>query len=295
MEFDRALASGNIVPDLVFGQGGSFVTNGCNAGPPSNGSIVNANSLCLASASNLGDGLGVDQAGDVLISDTGNDRVLVFVSPTNPESANSGAGDTVADVVFGSNNPPGMKSAGPSISATTLSAPHALAMDAEQDLFIADTGANRLLKYLQPLPSSVGLPTPTAAATPTTSPTPVPFVNVHAGPKNLNFGAVAVGVASKPKFITIVNRANSAPGFGVDLGSPTSTNSDFVVTSECEHPLMPTQRCQVKVVFTPSQVKQESGTLTLDANIPGSAFLVNLRGRGKPAKQHADDARDIGQ
>ena len=70
------------LPDLVFGQNGSFTSSGCNLG----GSITDA-TLCNPT------GVAVDTAGNVYISDWDNSRILEYDSPL--------VTDTHADMVFG--------------------------------------------------------------------------------------------------------------------------------------------------------------------------------------------------
>ncbi len=80
LEYDDPFNT-DTVPDLVFGQKGSFTSSDCNQGG------VSANTLCGASA------VAVDRAGNVYIADTANSRVLEFDSPT--------ATGTQADLVLG--------------------------------------------------------------------------------------------------------------------------------------------------------------------------------------------------
>jgi len=94
LEFARPFLSGVTSGQsaaAVFGHHGSFVATTCNDGG--------------ASASNLCDprGLALDAAGNLYIADSGESRVLEYNTPLNPSSGETGAGDTIADAVFGQN------------------------------------------------------------------------------------------------------------------------------------------------------------------------------------------------
>jgi sugar lactone lactonase YvrE len=122
----------------VFGQGGNFSGNQCNAGALSN------SSLCSPG------GLAVDSAGDLFVADTGNNRALEFAAPfPSPSAAPSSA------VVFGQDGSftMGMANLG-GISAASLDAPAAVALDSHGDLFIADASNSRVLEFNPPFQSS---------------------------------------------------------------------------------------------------------------------------------------------
>ncbi len=283
LEFDEAIAANNTSPHLVFGQD-NFVSNGCNDGVVSlNGLVEDPDSLCLASSMSTENGLAVDQAGDLLVADSDNNRVLLFVTPTNPNSGAPGAGDTLADEVFGFNTF-GTKPSGLPISADTLSNPRGVALDAGRDLFVSDTGNNRVLMYLKPISALSPSPTLTPRSTPSATPTPIPSVELRISPKLLNFGTITVGTTSKPKFVTITNGSHSTPAFGVIFGTPSSTNSLFGVVSECEQPLLPSESCQIKVTFTPTEPTHASAILKITDNLPQSSLTTSVTGRGKNSK-----------
>ncbi len=78
----------------------------------------------------------VDVNGGVWVADTGNNRVVHF-----PRRK------VVADIVLG--QPDFTSHAAPtSVSDTTLDAPQGVAIDAHGHLYVSDTGANRVLRYL---------------------------------------------------------------------------------------------------------------------------------------------------
>jgi len=109
----------------VWGQGGSFSSNASN-----NGSI-SANSL------NAPHGATVDSTGGVYIADSLNNRVLYY--PTASTSANRVYGQMGSFTSSISNNG--------GISADSLSNPVDVAIDINDDLYISDSGNNRVLFY----------------------------------------------------------------------------------------------------------------------------------------------------
>jgi uncharacterized protein (TIGR03437 family) len=114
---------GRITPDAVIGQTG-FTT--------SNSAIVSASSL------NAPGGVAIGLNGDLFVADSGNNRVLEYLA-----GAGTGA---VAIRVYGQAN---MNSAlKPSqLSAQTLSSPQGVYVDQASNLYVADSGANRVVVY----------------------------------------------------------------------------------------------------------------------------------------------------
>ena len=74
---------------MVFGQGGSFISNTANKGGE-------------PSAKNLNSpwGVAVDANGNLYVADASNNRVLEYTTPLTLTST-PGSGDTTADIVFG--------------------------------------------------------------------------------------------------------------------------------------------------------------------------------------------------
>jgi sugar lactone lactonase YvrE len=123
----------DIVPDMVFGQNGSFTSNVCDLGA----SVTDA-TLCEVG------GIAIDAAGHVYISDTGNSRVLEYNSPS--------PANTHADTVFGQNGQfnSGTCNTG-GVSANSLCSPQGLTVDSAGNLWVADSGNFRVLEYNTPV------------------------------------------------------------------------------------------------------------------------------------------------
>ncbi|HWP47882.1 MAG TPA: hypothetical protein VNM22_12025 [Candidatus Limnocylindrales bacterium] len=132
LEYNNPLTSQ--VANRVFGQGGNFASNACN-----NGGVA-GNSLCLPV------GIVVDQAGNIYIVDTNNNRVLEF---DNPQSA-----DPVADRVFGQNGSFGSNVCNNGgTSQNSLCFPQDAKIDPNGNLYIVDTNNHRVLEFDNPLTS----------------------------------------------------------------------------------------------------------------------------------------------
>ena len=92
--------------------------------------------------------MAVDQAGNLYVADSGNNRVLVYNTPFNAASGEPGAGDATADFVYGQGGVFTTRSCNPSgANATTLCNPSAAAIDGADNIYIADAGNNRVLEF----------------------------------------------------------------------------------------------------------------------------------------------------
>ncbi len=139
--FAQAIASG-FAANAVFGQGGSFVQAACAAG---------AAGLCFP------EGVATDASDNLYVADAGNNRVLEFNQPLAAFNAVTGAGDTIADLVFGQ-GASGADFAGNvcdinsgSASAVGMCNPLSVAVDAAGDVYAGDDGDHRVLEFDQPL------------------------------------------------------------------------------------------------------------------------------------------------
>lgn len=124
LRYPRPVAqTGRITPDAVIGQ--LDFTSSVSA-------LVSASSLSSP------EGLAIGPNGDLFVADTRNNRVLEFAP---------GAGNGATAIrVYGQ---PSMTSTAKSslVSAQTLSAPRGIAVDQGANLYVADTGANRVLIF----------------------------------------------------------------------------------------------------------------------------------------------------
>ncbi|HYG76165.1 MAG TPA: IPT/TIG domain-containing protein [Planctomycetota bacterium] len=128
---DAATFSNGAAADKVFGQNGSFTS-----------AISNNNGLS-ASSLNAPLGIAVDANGNLYIADSGNNRVLIYDNP--------GTNDTIADRVLGQAN---FISANANVggrSASSLSTPSGLCVDASGNLFVCDRDNARVLKFSAPI------------------------------------------------------------------------------------------------------------------------------------------------
>ena len=114
-----------VTAGVVYGQGGSFTTNGVNTGG------VSANSL------NALGSLAFDGSGNLYVADGGNNRVLFYP-----------AGSTTATRVYGQNGSftsNAVNNGG--VSANRLSTPQGVVLDSSGNLYVADEANNRVLFY----------------------------------------------------------------------------------------------------------------------------------------------------
>jgi len=116
---------GSTTATRVYGQGGSFTSAVQNNGG------VSANSLSYMGA------IAVDGSNNLYVADGANNRVLFFP-----------AGSTTATRVYGQNGSFTANAANNGgVSANSLNQPNGLALDSSGDLYVADTGNNRVLFY----------------------------------------------------------------------------------------------------------------------------------------------------
>ena len=122
-------------PSMVIGQGGDFFSNGCNL----NGSLPDEYTLCTPER------VTIDGSGNLWVADAGNNRVLEYNNPLM--TGNLAAIKVVGQPDFVSNQ----SNPGGSLSPTTLSNPIGLVVDAGGNLYVADEGNCRVLRYQAPL------------------------------------------------------------------------------------------------------------------------------------------------
>jgi sugar lactone lactonase YvrE len=128
--------------DLVIGQN-DFLSTGCNQNRTDAGgnSLPAPNTLCAPG------GVAVDVAGDLWVADSGNFRVLLYNVPfssgmSSGQSASAVLGQQGSFISRVNNNG--------GVSATSMSSPAGLAVDAGGALYVADPNNNRVLKFNHP-------------------------------------------------------------------------------------------------------------------------------------------------
>ncbi len=128
--------------DIAFGQPDLF-SNKCNNGVAAiDLAGLGADSLCGPH------GIGVDANGNLYVADSGNNRVLVYNTPFNAGSGEPGAGDPIADFVYGQSGSFTSRTCNLSaVGATTLCNPSAVALDGAGNIYIADAANNRMLEF----------------------------------------------------------------------------------------------------------------------------------------------------
>ena len=139
LEYSTPLTTG-FTADKVFGQGGDLSAIGCNS--DTSGGAPTAKDLCYPIAT------AVDGTGHVYVADSGNNRVVEYNSPLTT--------DTTADKVFGQggnfmSDSCNFDTLDGSSTAIDLCGPAGVATDASGNLYVVDSGNNRVLEYNTPV------------------------------------------------------------------------------------------------------------------------------------------------
>lgn len=146
--------SNGMAATLVIGQTTTGASQGCNqifGGPPHfAGTRATSSTLCVPA------GLSFDSAGDLWIADFANNRVLEFVPPFS-----TGMSASLKLGSFITNTPNEcefiISPCGP--TASKLFFPTATAFDSRGDLWVADSGNNRVLEYQPPFTTGMNAST----------------------------------------------------------------------------------------------------------------------------------------
>src|SRR5208282_3715094 len=227
LEYNTPLTTGASA-NMVFGQGGSFTSTGCNF-RPKQGTPTPSN-LCNPY------GVAIDSADNLWVADNSNNRVLEYNTPVTTHL-------TAADAVFGQNDSftsGGCNLGGASASPASLCGPSGAVVDPGGNLYVADTTNNRVLKYQLITSMSV-----TAS---------------------LAFGNVAVGqtvirdltVRNSGHAALLISGATSSDSEYAPSG--TGTCGPIPVT------VAPETSCTLAVAFTPGAASARSATLSINDN-----------------------------
>ncbi len=304
MENNRALeftAPFSAAPQasVVFGQNGSFTSSIANAGGAS------ASTLDAPAA------VALDPRGNLYIVDSGNSRVLEFAPPYPAAPAAIAVFGQSSMSAIGSNQgaaPDDLDGLGPD----SLWAPGALALDSADNLYVADSGNNRVLMYpdppssptptvtatptftptpsatlsatpiatatVSPTPTATASPTDTATTTPTATPTAV-AERITIKPLRVNFGKVKLGVA-RVRQVKVINK-KSKHSVAVIIESVDPAPAPFTVANQCPRVLAAGANCSIDVTFAPQSAGRVEASIAISDNAEGSPRSVELSGIGK--------------
>jgi sugar lactone lactonase YvrE len=284
----------------VFGQSGDFTASGCNRGA----AAPNPSTLCAPA------GLMLDIFGDLWVADVNNDRVLEYVPPFGAEPAATialGQGD--ADNFATSGCDRGIAPADLfGLGADSLCAPAAVALDANVDLFVADSSNNRAMVF----DGILATPTPTATATSTTTPTasstptatattsataiatstatatssmtptatptstPVMGGKLKLKPRSIKFGKVSVGSHSGARIVNIGNAGT------VTMAASVPTLAAPFMVSGGEFTVNPHGTTAITVEFAPTAKGTARIVLEITSSDPKHRMVkVKMSGIGK--------------
>ncbi len=285
-------AAGSVSADLVFGQGGFFVTKNANLG----GTTPSAATLSLPLW------LAVDNAANLYAADAMNNRVLQYLAPLaapsptptpamatlSPTSVNfgnvapgsisttrkvtltnNGTGSIVVNAVnrVGSNptdfpqnnNCIGTLAGGKSCTISIMFAPTAPAGTPEAAQFVIYDNAKNAPQLL-PVYGTASQQATLA-------------------PSSLSFGSVAVGSTSTAKVLTLTNNRSSAMTISaIALGG--TNPGDFLKTTTCGASLAAFASCTISVQFKPTVLGARSATLSATDTASNSPQTVSLTGTG---------------
>ncbi len=102
---------------------------------------------------------------------------------------------------------------------------------------------------------------------------PAPAVTIT--PSALTFSSQALGTASAPQQVTLINTGTAALNI-----TGITASGDFSVAASCSAPLQPGQNCAASVTFKPTAKGARTGKVTLTDNASNSPQSVTLAGTG---------------
>jgi hypothetical protein len=181
----------------------------------------------------------VDSAGNLFVSDSNNDRIRRVDAVTHTITTAAGNGTR------------GFSGDDGSATSAMLNYPEGAAVDRSGNLFIADTGSNRIRQV--PLGTS----------------------GISLSQNAINFGMVPI-YSSPTVIVTITNTGDAAEVLTVVIsGSATYTETDTCGTSVATN-----TSCAVNVTFSPLTLGAETGELNINSSMPGGVRVVTLSGKG---------------
>lgn len=288
------------------------------------------------------EGLATDSAENLYVADRGNNRVLRLSAAANDFSSVAHVLDAAAvatdasgreiyvaspasnqvfridaaageiSVFAGTGAPPealakiAAQFPAPTAAAqAALSAPEGVAVDAGGNVFIADTGANAILRVdaktnlLSPVALGSELNSPGALAIdrrgnlfvadrgnhrvmefPGAAQT-APSGTVTLTPASNNFGNQPTGGSTPQQTFVLANGTSSALTLSTNSFTMSGNNpNDFVQTNNCVPQLAAGSSCQVFVSFGPQGTGARAGTLSVTDSDPSSPQTTSLTGTG---------------
>ena len=243
-------------------------------------------------------GVAVDDAGNIYIADTNNNRIREVDATTHDITTVAGNGTG------------GFSSDGGPATDATLTSPYGVAVDSSGNIFIADTFAHRIREVDHSTgkittvagdgtfafsgdggpATSAGLANPYGVAVngagnvyiadtnnqrirEVTVTVAVPILSGL--PTSLDFGHQQAGTQSLPKTVTVSNT-----GTADLLVSDVSVTGDFLETNNCiSEAVSPGGSCTVNVSFLPTAIGTRTGELTI-TDADGGSLTVDLTGTG---------------
>jgi sugar lactone lactonase YvrE len=198
------------------------------------------NGPATASTLNLPDRVSVNGAGNLFISDTGNNVVRRVDALTQIITTFAGSG------AFGFSG-----DGGPALSAA-LAQPTGVVVTDSGDLYLGDLLNNRIRKVT--LNSAVTFSPATAA-----------------------FGNQAINSTSNPLILTVTN-SGDAPLAIADVAVASESGAFALSGNTCGATVAVGAQCALSLTFSPASFGALTGTLTLTDNAPGSPQAVTLTG-----------------
>ena len=146
LEYHQPYASCSSLPcvgpaaSVVFGQGAGMGASG--------GSFTTAVAAAGQTGLNFPQGVGVDSNGNVFVGDTANHRVLEYDTPlANPSSPNVTANRVYGEGASGND----FNAVDGGTSQVLMFYPEGIALDSNNDLFVADSGNDRVAEFDNPV------------------------------------------------------------------------------------------------------------------------------------------------
>jgi sugar lactone lactonase YvrE len=243
------VAPSNVVANGVFGQNGSF-TNNFQFAPA-------ANSFFMPH------GVSFDSVGNFYVADQGNSRMLEFFTPMTA-TATSGSGDTVADVVWGQGGDlvgSHCDVSGAGLSSATLCGPDAVVADPAGNVYISDSGNNRVTAYSPPFPPPGADIADNSAGILSIAPASIHFRQTSVGKRRVH----SVTLTNKGPVPIKIENLNA-------LG-------DFTFLNGCPMQLTPGSSCEIRVTFAPVTSGRRGGLIAIGDDAHLSPHRIPLSGR----------------